>query len=188
MGRSMQKRTTLLTIPHSKKGYGSKRAVRGKMHFEGEKLKELRVDYKKTLLYDNDIDPKDISVADGEDSFTVEGDRLANYSFRETPSSPQFFLYALASPENAAIWHGIGVFAPQLLKSIVAIRLASAQGLAIRNLMEGYGVSAHVPINFSLATRHMWVHPLRRNVDASVGCVQDLSELARMGMRLEALS
>ncbi|MBE3116985.1 hypothetical protein IMZ68_07245, partial [Candidatus Bathyarchaeota archaeon] len=32
MGRSMTKRTTLLTIPHSKKGYGSKRAARGRIH------------------------------------------------------------------------------------------------------------------------------------------------------------
>jgi hypothetical protein len=28
MGRSMKNRTTLLTVPHSKKGYGSKRAAR----------------------------------------------------------------------------------------------------------------------------------------------------------------
>ena len=34
MGRSMTKRTTLLTVPHSKKGYGSKRAARGKIRFE----------------------------------------------------------------------------------------------------------------------------------------------------------
>jgi hypothetical protein len=43
MGRSMTKRTTLLTVPHSKKGYGSKRAARGKIHFEDNKLLDVAV-------------------------------------------------------------------------------------------------------------------------------------------------
>ena len=43
MGRSMTKRTTLLTIPHSKKGYGSKRAARGKLHFEDGELVDVTV-------------------------------------------------------------------------------------------------------------------------------------------------
>ena len=38
MGRSMKNRTTLLTMPHSTKGFGSKRAARGKLHFENGKL------------------------------------------------------------------------------------------------------------------------------------------------------
>lgn len=189
MGRSIRSRTTLLTVPHSEKGYGSKRAVRGKIHFDGEKLKELHVDYKTTLLYDNDIDPSDISIAKAEDSFVVKGEKLTNYNFRETPSSPQFFLYALASPENAAIWHGIGVFgAPSLLKSIVSMRLACARDSLVKDLIVKYGVNPQVPVNFNLVPKHMWGHPTHHNIDASVGCVENFKDLANMGMWLEQLT
>jgi hypothetical protein len=189
MGRSIRSRTTLLTVPHSEKGYGSKRAVRGKIHFDGKRLKEVHVDYKTTLLYDNDIDPNDISVAKAEDSFVVNGERLANYSFKETPSSPQFFLYALASPENAAIWHGIGVFgAPSLLKSIVSLRLACARDSLMKDLVNEYGVNPQVPVNFNLVPKHMWGHPLRHNIDASVGSVENLKDLANAGLWLEQLT
>ena len=189
MGRSIRSRTTLLTVPHSRKGYGSKRAARGKIYFEGEKLKKVQVDYRTTPLYDNEVDPKDISVAVADDSFTVEGDRLAHYSFRETPSSPQFALYSLASPENCAVWHGIGVFgAPSLLKSIVTVRLSCAQGSMVKDLEDKYGVSSRVPLNFNLVPKHMWAHPTRHNIDASIGCVQNLSDLANRGMRVEQLS
>jgi len=189
MGRSIRKRTTLLTVPHSKKGYGSKRAARGRIYFDENRLKEVHIDYRTTPLYDNDIDPHDISVAKADDSFTVDGERLTNYNFKDTPSSPQFFLYALASPENAAIWHGIGVYgAPQLLKSIVAMRLACARDSFIKNLKEEYGVIANVPLQFNLVPKYMWGHPTHRNIDTSVGCVKDLKDLANMGMRLEHLS
>ena len=63
MGRSMKNLTTLLTVPHSIRGYGSKRAARGRIYFEGTKLKSIRVDYRTTLLYPNAIDPADVSVA-----------------------------------------------------------------------------------------------------------------------------
>jgi hypothetical protein len=33
----------------------------------------------------------------------------------------------------------------------------------------------------------MWVHPKHRNIDASIGCVENLEDLARMGMRIEQL-
>ena len=189
MGRSIRSRTTLLTVPHSEKGYGSKRAVRGKIYFDGKRLKEVHVDYKTTLLYDNDIDPNDISVAKAEDSFVVNGERLANYSFKETPSSPQFFLYALASPENAAIWHGIGVFgAPSLLKSIVSLRLACVRDSLMEDLVNEYGVNPQVPVNFNLVPKHMWGHPLRHNIDASVGSVENLKDLANAGLWLEQLT
>jgi hypothetical protein len=189
MGRSIRSRTTLLTVPHSEKGYGSKRAVRGKIHFDGKRLKEVHVDYKTTLLYDNDIDPNDISVAKAEDSFVVNGEKLANYSFKETPSSPQFFLYALASPENAAIWHGIGVFgAPSLLKSIVSLRLACARDSLMKDLVNEYGVNPQVPVNFNLVPKHMWGHPLRHNIDASVGSIENLKDLVNAGLWLEQLT
>lgn len=189
MGRSMKSRTTLLTVPHSEKGYGSKRAVRGKIHFDGKKLKEVHVEYRTTSLYENEIDPKDISVAKADDSFTVEGEKLINYNFRDIPSSPQFFLYSLGSPENAAIWHGIGVFGPpQLLNSYAAIRRACAKDSLIKDLKKEYGVTTNTPSSFNLVPSNMWVHPKHRNIDASIGCVTDLNDVVSMGMRLEYLS
>jgi hypothetical protein len=189
MGRSIKSRTTLLTVPHSKKGYGSKRAARGKIYFEGTKLKSVKVSYRTTPLYPNAIDPKDVSIAIAEDDFSVEGENLTNYNFRETPSSPQFFLYSLASPENAAIWHGIGAFAsPQLLTSYTAIRVACTRDSLIKGLKEKYHFSTDIPLQFNLTPQNMWVHPVHRNIDASIGCVENLADLANMGMRLEYLS
>ena len=135
MGRSITKRTTLLTVPHSKLGYGSKRAARGKLRFNnsGTKLENVTVTYKPTKLYPNAMDPEDVSIADANDSFVVTGEKLADYSFAETPSSPQFFLYSMGSPENAALWHGVGAFAaPQLLQSYSSARAACREGRLIR--------------------------------------------------------
>lgn len=189
MGRSIQKRTTLLTIPHSEKGYGSKRAATGKIYFDGKRLKEVHVRYQTTLLYKNEVDPADISIAKADDQFTVNGEKLVNYKFRDTPSSPQFFLYSLGSPENASIWHGIGVFAPpQLLKSYKAIRLGCARDSLIRDLEGEYGITAGVPLSFNLVPKKMWNHPVHRNIDASIGCVENMRDLANMGMHLEYLS
>ncbi|HEX9862334.1 MAG TPA: hypothetical protein VGB11_03515 [Candidatus Bathyarchaeia archaeon] len=189
MGRSMTKRTTLLTVPHSAKGYGSKRAARGKIHFKGNKLENISIEYRTAKLYPNAIDPDDVSTAQAKDNFTVNGEALADYSFAETPSSPQFFLYSLDSPENAVLWHGIGAFAsPQLVQSYIAARNACKKGQLIKNLTEPYGVSLEVPLQFNLAPEGMWVHPVHRNIDASIGCVENPAELARMGMKLEYLS
>ncbi len=188
MGRSMAKRTTLLTVPHSQKGYGSKRAARGKLHFEDTKLKSVTVKYKTTLLYPNEIDPDDVSIAKGEDSLIVSGEELANYRFSETPSSPQFFLYSIASPENAVLWHGIGAFAaPKLLQSYVSFREACKKGQPVRNLKQKYGVSMEVPLQLNLVPEHMWIHPVHRNIDSSVGCVERLEDLAKRGMKIEKL-
>jgi hypothetical protein len=189
MGRSIKSRTTLLTVPHSRKGFGSKRSARGKIYFDGTKLKSMKVSYRTTPLYPNAIDPNDVSTAKAEDDFSVEGEKLVNYSFRETPSSPQFFLYSLASPENAAVWHGIGAFAsPQLLSSYTAIRVACSRNSLIKDLKEKYHVSTEIPMQFNLVPQKMWVHPVHRNIDASIGCVENLKDLADMGMRLEHLS
>jgi hypothetical protein len=189
MRRSMTKRTTLLTVPHSKKRYGSKRAARGKLHFEGMKLKSVSVNYRTTRLYPNEIDPDDVSIAKAEDSFTVSGEKLADYSFQETPSSPQFFLYSLGSPENAVLWHGIGAFAaPKLLQSYMAVRSSCTRGEMMGDLRQKYGVCTNVPLQFNLVPDYMWVHPVHRNIDASVGCVENLSVLAGRGMKLEHLS
>ena len=189
MGRSMTKRTTLLTVPHSKKGYGSKRAARGKIHFEDGKLKEVVVKFKTTKLYPNGIDPPDVAVAEADDSFTVAGEKLANYSFSETPSSPQFFLYSLGSPEDAAVWHGVGAFSsPQLLQSYSSVRAACREGKLIKNFNQKYYIKTEVPLQFNLAPAGMWGHPVHRNIDASIGTVEKLSDLVRRGMKLEYLS
>jgi len=189
MGRSMKNLTTLLTVPHSKKGYGSKRAARGRIYFEGAKLKSAKVDYRTALLYPNAIDPGDVSVARADDSFRVEGDRLVNYDFKQTPSSPQFFLYSLASPENAVLWHGIGAFgASELLKSYTTTRLACARNLLIEGLDEKYGIASEMPLQFNLVPKFMWFHPIHHNIDASIGCVENLRDLANLGMKMERLS
>jgi hypothetical protein len=189
MRRSMTKRTTLLTVPHSKKGFGSKRAARGKLHFENTKLKSVSVNYRTTRLYPNEIDPEDVSIAEAEDSFTVTGEKLADYSFLETPSSPQFFLYSLGSPENAVLWHGIGAFAaPKLLHSYMSIRTSCRRGQPIKGLQKKYGVKTDTPLQFNLVPESMWVHPVHRNIDASMGCVENLTDLVRRGMKLEQLS
>ncbi len=188
MGRSMTKRTTLLTIPHSAKGYGSKRAARGRLYFNENKLESVNVKYKDTLLYPNAMDEQDVSVAKCEDNFNVAGEKLFNYSYLETPSSPQFFLYSLGSPEDAALWHGVGAFgAPQLLQSYTSLRSVCRSGQLIRDLKK-YGARVEVPLHLNLAPSGVWVHPIHRNIDASIGCVENLGELARMGMRIEHLS
>jgi hypothetical protein len=188
MGRSVKNLTTLLTVPHSQEGYASKRAARGRIYFEGTKLKSVKVDYRTTLLYPNAIDPADVSVAKADANLTVEGEKLANYDFNQTPSSPQFFLYSLASPENAVLWHGIGAFgASELLKSYTTTRWACSTGCLIRNLKEKYGITMRIPLQFNLIPKYMWFHPVHRNIDASIGCIQNLQDLAYLGMRMEHL-
>jgi len=188
MGRSMKNLTTLLTVPHSAKGYGSKRAARGRIYFDGTKLKSAKIDYRTTPLYPNAIDPTDISAARAEDTFTVSGEKFVGYDFKETPSSPQFFLYSLASPENAVLWHGIGAFgASELLKSYTTTRLACAKDLLIRGLREKFGIAARMPLQFNLLPKHIWFHPVHRNIDASIGCVKDIKFLADIGMKMESL-
>ena len=188
MKRSMSKRTTLLSTPHSSKGYGSKRSARGKMYFEGMKLKSIRVKYRTTLLYPNEVDSEEVSIAKADDDFTIDGEKLVNYSFSETPSSPQFFLYSLGSPEDAAVWHGVGTFgASRLLRSMVSLRHACSEGLLIKNL-DKYQIKTEVPLHFNLDPKRMWVNPVYNNIDSSIGCIIDPSKFARKGMKLEYLS
>ncbi len=189
MGRSMNKRTTLLTVPHSKQGFGSKRAARGKLHFEDGKLQNVTVKYQTTPLYPNGIDPKDVSTAVCEDNFVVAGEKLSNYNYAETPSSPQFFLYMIGSPEDAAVWHGVGAFASsQLLQSYSSARNACKVGTLIRDLSQKYRVNMGVPLQFNLVPDGMWRHPKYNNIDASVGSVENLADLVKRGMRVEFLS
>jgi hypothetical protein len=188
MGRSMNKRTTLLTVPHSKKGYGSKRAARGKLHFENDKFLDATVTYKTTALYPNAMDPEDVAVAVCDDKFTITGEKLADYSYAETPSSPQFFLFSIASPEDATMWHGIGAFgSSQLLQSYVNARTACKEGKLLKEINQKYHLNVKIPLQFNLAPEGLWSHPIHRNIDASIGSVEDLPDLAHRGMRLEYL-
>ncbi len=188
MGRSISNRTTLMTVPHSGFGFGSKRAARGKLRFNENRLESVAVTYKTTKLYPNAMDPEDVSIAQCEDKFAVAGEKLGDYSFADTPSSPQFFLYSLASPEDGALWHGVGAFAaPQLLQSYASVRATCRDGRMISGLHE-FGVHTEVPMQLNLSPESMWVHPVQRNIDASIGCVEDIADLARMGMKIEYLS
>ncbi len=45
-----------------------------------------------------------------------------------------------------------------------------------------------VPLQFNLAPEGMWSHPIHRNIDASIGSIEDLPDLVRRGMKLEYLS
>lgn len=187
MGRSMKNRTTLLTVPHSKKGFGSKRAARGKIYFDGSKLKNIQVTYQTTPLYPNDIDLKDISIAVANDQFVIDGEKILNYDYSETPSSPQFILYSLGSPEDAAIWHGIGESgASQLVKSYTSIHVACKKNDFIPDL-EKYGVLKKVPLQFNLIPEKMWIHPVHGTIDTSIGSVKNPIDLAKFGMRIEFL-
>ncbi|MDQ1280413.1 MAG: hypothetical protein QG670_1676 [Thermoproteota archaeon] len=187
MGRSMKNRTTLLTVPHSEKGFGSKRAARGKIYFKDTRLDSVRTVYETTQLYPNAIDPNDVSIAECNDQFIVEGSNLVNYDFQQTPSSPQFVLYSLGSPEDATLWHGIGTFASsQLVKSYVSVRLEPTRNL-LGDDFGKYDVTLKMPPQFNLKPESMWVHPIYRNIDASMGCVENLEDLANMGMKLECL-
>jgi len=188
MNRSLNKRTTLLTIPHSTKGYGSKRAARGKISFDGKKLRNIRVKYQTTLLYPNEVNKEDVSIAKAFDDFTLNGEKFFNYRFSDTPSSPQFFLYSLGSPEDAAVWHGVGTFgAPKLLTSYVSLRHFCAKNQLIGNL-EKFNIKTLVPLQFNLDPKKMWTHPVYNNIDASIGCVKNLPKLTKKGMKLEYLS
>jgi hypothetical protein len=189
MGRSMNKRTTLLTVPHSKLGFGSKRAARGKLHFDNGKFLDATVTYKTTPLYPNDMDPEDVAVAVCEDKFTIPGAKLSNYSYIDTPSSPQFFLYSMASPEDATMWHGVGaVGSSQLLQSYANARTACRGGNLLKELNQKFQLKIKVPLQFNLAPDGLWSHPTHHNIDASIGSVENLSDLAHRGMKLEHLS
>jgi hypothetical protein len=189
MGRSMNKRTTLLTVPHSKKGFGSKRAARGKLHFENERFHDATITYKTTVLYPNAIDPQDVAVAVCEDKFNVPGEKFSDYIYSETPSSPQFFLYSMASPEDATMWHGVGAFgSSQLLQSYANARVACREGRLLKGLNQKYHLNLRVPLQFNLAPEGLWSHPIHRNIDASIGSVADLADLAHRGMKLEHLA
>ncbi len=188
MGRSMKKRRTLLTVPHSSKGFGSKRAARGRLYFDNGSLVKVKVKYKTTRLYPNAIDPEDVSVAKGEDVFTVDGKNLVDYMYSETPSTPQFLLYSLASPEDACLWHAVGAYgAGELVKSYTSAHLACTRGKIFKKLVDDSRLVARVPVQFNLPPGGLWAHPIHDNIDTSIGCVENPKELLKRGIRIELL-
>ena len=133
-----------------------------------------------------DKEETDVSVAKADDSFSVDAGKIVNYDSSQTPSSPQFALYDVLSPEDAAIWHGIGVFGGvELIKSIVSVRSACLRKAV---LGEVACRGNKPPLQLNLVPDKMWRHPKHGNIDASVGCVQDLASLVKTGICVAPLS
>jgi hypothetical protein len=189
MGRNLGKRKTLLlTVPHSSKGFGSKRAAQGNIAFKQDQFDQIKVQYKTTLLYANEVDKEetDVSAARADDTFTVEADKIVNYDYSQTPSSPQFALYDTLSPEDAAIWHGIGVFGGfELIRSIVSVRSACQRKTV---LGEVACRGNKPPLQLNLVPDKMWRNPKYGNIDASIGCIQDLAGLVNTAVCVAPLS
>jgi hypothetical protein len=187
MGRNIAKRKTLLlTVPHSKKGFGSKRAAKGKIIFNKDVFEKIKVKYATTPLYPNMVDYNDLSVAVAEDEFSVGASKINDYDYAQTPSSPQFALYAALSPEDAAIWHGVGWFSGiEIVKSYISVRSAHLKGKIFKGIPPP---SSRIPMQFNLIPEKMWLHPKYKNLDASVSCIQDLWELLNTGIYITPLS
>jgi len=185
MGRSITKRKTLLpVVPHSSKGIGSKRAASGKLTFENTEFRGIKVSYRPTLLYPNDVDESDVSIAKACEDLYVDAKDLIEYSFKRTPASPQFALYSILSPEAAAVWHGIGVHqGAEIVKSYVSIHSAHSQGHIFPGIPKPF---KGIPLQLDLVAEKMLRHPTHGNIDASVGTV-DLAELLKTPMATRVL-
>jgi hypothetical protein len=183
MGRNIKKKTLLPAVPHSPRGYGSKRAAKGKLVFLNGTLATVRVHYQTTSLYPNMIDPNDLSLADCEDSFEVSAGSFTDYSYIETPSSPQFALYALLSPEDGSLWHGVGEYAGnEILRSYASVHSAFLKGQIFKDLKRSR-LRENTPVMFNLDPGKMWTHPSHGNIDAGIGCVKDLRALLSQELR-----
>ncbi len=187
MGRNILKHKTLLpTVPHSKHGYGSKKAARGQLFFENDSFKEIKVKYRPTFLYPNEIDKSDLSTAKAHDDIVVKGDMLKDYGYFQTPSSPQFALYSTLSPEDASLWHGVGKYAgSEIIQSYASIHSAHTANEIFSRLKKPH---QGVPIQFDLVAEKMLSHPIHNNIDSSVNCVENLEEILTQGTTVRVLS
>jgi hypothetical protein len=70
----------------------------------------------------------------------------------------------------------------------MAVRDSCGKRQMISDLRQKYGVRTEAPLQFNLVPDYMWVHPVHRNIDSSVGCVENIGDLARRGMKIEKLS
>ncbi len=188
MGRNIKKKSLLLTVPHSGMGFGSKKSARGRLVFNDTLLDYISMKYKTVLLYPNMIDPNDVSIAVADDKFSVKKEQIAKYDYSQTPSSPQFALYCLLSPEDASLWHGVGKYAgSEVVKSFVSVKSAQLSGKILRNVSSIFMGKPKVPVQLNLVPAKMWVHPKYNNIDASVGCIEQVEGLVKTGMSLEVL-
>ncbi len=186
MGRNLRKhKTLLLTVPHSPKGAGSKKAGRGRLNLEGEKFTGITVQYTTTPLYPNEIDPADPAIAQVEEEVYVESSRILNYDYNQTPSSMQFAIYGMLSPEDAAIWHGIGEFqGEEIVKSYISVH----EACVTEQLFTEIPIPCRgTPIQFDLDGANLMRHPVHGNTDASIGTVPDLGALITKTTRLDVL-
>lgn len=185
-GREFGRRKTLLpAVPHGPGKVASKRLVRGKVVVTEERIERVDVRYGSGPLYPNEIDKDDIATASADVEFTVDPARLREYDYRVTPASPQFAIYMLASPEDGAIWHGVGKYAGiQIVESYTAFHRACHAGEPF------FGVPVRCrpdPPQWDLVADSMLVHPTWGNIDASVGCVDDLPERLARHLRIRPL-
>jgi hypothetical protein len=177
MGRNITNRKTLLpAVPHSSRGFGSKRAASGRLVFENTSFKAIEVRYRPTLLYPNDVDPSDVSMAKACDNMLVDASDVVEYNFRKTPASPQFAIYSILSPESAAIWHGVGKQqGMEIVRSYYSVHYAHSNRLIFQDVPK---TNNGVPLQLDLVVSKMLRHPNYGNIDASVGTV-NIPEILR---------
>jgi hypothetical protein len=173
-------------VPHAPNGIASKRSVRGKLLVTDTAITGAELRYTTVPLYPNDVDPTDVAQAVADERFSVPAERLRDFDFRQTPASPQFALYMLASPEDGAIWHGVGQFAgTQVVQSYSALRKAFGQG----GLFLEIELPRHpVTLQWDLVAQRMLVHPDHGNIDASVATAPGLADRLVDAMCLRVLS
>jgi hypothetical protein len=134
------------------------------------------------------VDYKDVSYAKCEDSLEFAAKRFKEYSFKETPSSPQFVLYALLSPEDASIWHGVGAYAGnEILRSYASVQTASIRKLIFRDIKR-LRPREEPTMMLNLDPGKMWKHPIYENIDCGIGCVEDLSIFLNQEMKVSPIS
>ena len=186
-GREFGRRKTLLpAVPHGPEKVASKRLVRGKVIVTEDRIDRIDVRYGSGPLYPNEIDKGDIAAAAADVEFSVDPARLQEFDFRTTPASPQFAIYMLASPEDGAIWHGVGKYAGiQIVESYTAFHRACHVGEPF------FGVPVRCrpdPPQWDLVAESMLVHPKWGNIDASVTCVENLAERLPHHLKIRPLA
>ncbi len=186
-GREFGRRKTLLpAVPHGPGGLASKRLSRGRLLVDADRLLGVEVHYSSGPLYPNEVDTTDVAKAVADGFLLVEPDRLTSYDFRRTPASPQFALYMLASPEDGAIWHGVGKYAGvQIVESYTAFHRAAR----LERLFGDVPLDCPAdPPQWDLVAEGILAHPISGNIDASVTLVDDLPALLPRHARLRPLS
>ncbi len=186
-GREFGRRKTLLpAVPHAPGKVASKRLARGKVVVDAERIDHVEVRYAPGPLYPNEVDKTDVAQAVGDGALTVDLAQLQEFDFRKTPSSPQFALYMLASPEDGAIWHGVGRYAGvQIIETYTAFHRACRDEPVFASVATDCPAD---PPQWDLVAEGMLAHPRWKNIDASVGTVENLAELLPRHAQLRPLA